>query len=66
MNQFFTDGKLNENSLRNEVLKLTGVYCNLNSIPVPNACKEVLDNSTSEELLEAEIKLVESEYKLGE
>jgi hypothetical protein len=59
MNQFFTDGKLNENSLRNEVLKLTGVYCNLNDLPVPDACKEVLDSSTPEELAEAKEKLSE-------
>jgi hypothetical protein len=66
MNQFFTNNELNENSLRNEILKLTGVYCNLNSLPVPDVCKPALESATPEELLEAEIKLVDSQYRLEE
>jgi len=64
MNQFFTNDVLNENSLRNEILKLTGVFCNLNSLPVPEVCKPVLESATPEEIEEAEIKLVNTEYLL--
>jgi hypothetical protein len=60
MNKFFTtDNELKEDTLRNEILRITGVYCQAKDFPVPEPCKKVLAESTPEELAETKEKLTE-------
>ena len=66
MNQFFTDGKLNEDSLRGEILRTMGLYCQNRNLPVPEPCKKVINESTPEQLAETEINLINTEYLLEE
>ena len=60
------DNIFDTKGLMDSLLLQQAVYCKTKNIEMPDVLKQKLDNASVEEKAEAEIRLIEAEYLIGD